>query len=389
MKSLLLLGRQKDIALAELESLYGNENFDMISEDIVGSIIDAKDIDFNRLGGSIKLAKILSTLPFSDWIQVERYMEENIISITGSPHEGKLQLGFSTFGFNIRTDQLKKLSLNAKRKLRNIEQSVRMIPNQSLQLNSAQILHNKLTGPRGMEIILIRTREGCIIGQTVQEQNIDAYSQRDYNRPFRDARVGMLPPKLAQILINLANPKENSTILDPFCGTGVLLQEALLDGFKAYGTDIEPRMIEYSKGNLDWLKGIYQIKSDSVVDIGDALDYEWDNFDAVACETYLGQAYSTYPDSQRLKTNIQNCDTIIKKFLRNIHDQLPIHGKMVLALPAWEDRINRNFITLPLLDQLYDLGYNQLSFSIINNNNLFYHRQGQIVARQIIVLTRN
>ena len=174
MKSLLLLGRQKDIALAELESLYGNENFDMISEDIVGSILDAKDIDFNRLGGSIKLAKILSTLPFSDWVQVERYMEENIISITGSPHEGKLQLGFSTFGFNIRTDQLKKLSLNAKRKLRNIEQSVRMIPNQSLQLNSAQILHNKLTGSRGMEIILIRTREGCIIGQTVQEQNIDA-----------------------------------------------------------------------------------------------------------------------------------------------------------------------------------------------------------------------
>ena len=389
MKSLLLLGRQKDIALAELESLYGYENFNLISDDIVGSNIDTEKIDFNRLGGSVKLAKIISNLPYSDWNQVERYIEDNIVSITNSPHEGKLQLGFSAFGFNIRTEQLKKLSLNAKKKLRNVEQSVRMIPNQSLQLNSAQIIHNKLTGPRGMELLIIRTREGSIIGQTVQEQNIDAYSQRDYNRPYRDARVGMLPPKLAQILINLANPKDDAIILDPFCGTGVLLQEALLDGFQAYGTDLEPRMIDYSKGNLDWLRNLYQIKHDSVVEVGDALEYEWTDFDAVACETYLGQAYSTYPDSQRLKTNIQNCDTIIKKFLRNIHDQLPKNGKMVLALPAWEDRINRNFIALPLLDQLDELGYNRLSFSIINNNNLFYHRQGQIVARQIIVLTRN
>lgn len=68
---------------------------------------------------------------------------------------------------------------------------------------------------------------------------------RDYGRPARDARVGMLPPKLAQIMLNLSVKDEKSgTVLDPFCGTGVLLQEAALAGFDFIGSDIEPRMVE-------------------------------------------------------------------------------------------------------------------------------------------------
>ena len=45
----------------------------------------------------------------------------------------------------------------------------------------------------------------------------------------------------------------NALLLDPFCGTGVVLQEALLMGYDVYGTDLEPRMIDYSGANLDWL----------------------------------------------------------------------------------------------------------------------------------------
>ena len=75
-------------------------------------------------------------------------------------------------------------------------------------------------------------------------QNISAYAMRDQKRPKRDAFVGMLPPKLAQIMINLAlgdqEPKDK-LLLDPFCGTGVLLQEALLMGLKVYGTDLSQK----------------------------------------------------------------------------------------------------------------------------------------------------
>jgi 2-polyprenyl-3-methyl-5-hydroxy-6-metoxy-1,4-benzoquinol methylase len=99
-------------------------------------------------------------------------------------------------------------------------------------------------------------------------QDIEAYGARDQARPARDARVGMLPPKLAQTIINLAAGRPETRmdkhwdsadglgrfmVLDPFCGTGVILQEALLMGYSVYGSDIEPRMAEYTKKNLQWL----------------------------------------------------------------------------------------------------------------------------------------
>src|SRR5581483_12120222 len=98
-----------------------------------------------------------------------------------------------------------------------------------------------LTGPTGIELLLIATHDGqTIIARTTEVQDIDSYTLRDRGRPKRDARVGMMPPKLAQIIINLAVgelPEEarqsvceippdqpiptkhfaGITILDPFC----------------------------------------------------------------------------------------------------------------------------------------------------------------------------
>src|SRR4029078_6190467 len=99
---------------------------------------------------------------------------------------------------------------------------------------------------------------------------------RDREMSTRDAKVGMLPPKLAQIIINMAVgempeeakqsvcevppdqpiPKDHLakiTLLDPFCGTGVILQEAALMGYKAYGSDLMPQMANYAQQNWAWL----------------------------------------------------------------------------------------------------------------------------------------
>jgi tRNA G10 N-methylase Trm11 len=389
MKSLLILGRQRDIALCELESLYGGQNFHYLSDGIVGSDIEPENIDFNRLGGSVKLAKIVKEYPFSDWSNIEKKIVSDIQDLTIFPAEGKMQLGLSVYGFNISVYQVKKLSLDLKNYIKSRNQSVRLIPNQNLSLNSAQIIHNKLLGHKGTELLIIKARQSTIIAKTTNEQDIDSYSKRDYDRPLRDSRVGMLPPKLAQILINLANPAKNDIVLDPFCGTGVLLQEAILDDFRAYGTDLEPRMIDYTSGNLKWLEETFKTDKPVILEVGDATNHTWQPFDCVASETYLGQAYSHYPDEATLKKNINNCDIIISKFLINIHDQIPEGKKIALALPAWDDRINIKFISLPLLDHLDKLGYNRLRFSINHDDKLIYHRPGQIVARQLIVITRN
>jgi tRNA G10 N-methylase Trm11 len=138
-------------------------------------------------------------------------------------------------------------------------------------LNSAQVLHNKLTTKGAWELLVIKDGKNTILAQTIFVQDIEAYAARDQARPARDARVGMLPPKLAQIMINLANPPKDAAILDPFCGTGVVLQEAMLMGFSTVGTDLEARMVEYTKKNLDWLNDKFQpLNSNYKVEQGDA-----------------------------------------------------------------------------------------------------------------------
>ena len=63
------------------------------------------------------------------------------------------------------------------------------------------------------------------------------------DKPYRDMRRGMLPPKLARSLVNLAigaKSPSDMTILDPFCGTGTVLMEAMLLGTHVVGTDLAP-----------------------------------------------------------------------------------------------------------------------------------------------------
>ena len=62
----------------------------------------------------------------------------------------------------------------------------------------------------------------------------------------------MISIRLAKILINLAMAKPGSLLLDPFCGYGILLQEAMLMNINTAGFDINRECADASKANLMW-----------------------------------------------------------------------------------------------------------------------------------------
>src|SRR5690606_27364531 len=220
-----------------------------------------------------------------------------------------------------------------------------------------------------------------------------AIARRDQGRPKRDAFVGMLPPKLATIMVNLATApagpetSKPATVLDPFCGTGVLLQEAMLLGFNAYGTDLSERMIEYSEANLDWLASKYRLSNlTHRLHPGDAIETRWQQpIDAVASETYLGQPFSAPPATDKLNQVRRNCNLIISKFLINLSKQLKHGTPVCLSVPAWRHPTGR-FSHLPLVSQLDELGYRQIEFTTVDTKYLIYSREDQVVARQLLVL---
>jgi tRNA G10 N-methylase Trm11 len=401
MKTLCILGRQPALGIAELESLYGADILRPAGAQAALLDIEPPIVDFSRLGGTVKFCKVLTILDTVNWKDVQKFLEENVAPHTRQLPEGKMKLGFSLYGWNMPVQQINASALSIKKVIKATGRSIRVVPNIGPALNSAQVLHNQLTGALGWELVFVRDGNKTILAQNIAEQDIDAYARRDQKRPKRDAKVGMLPPKLAQILVNLAVGKveqddpscgpgesKGKTILDPFCGTGVILQEAGLMGYDVYGTDNEPRMIEYSKDNLDWLDENFSHPPFTYsVELGDATNFSWPTpSDMVATEAYLGSALSTIPALDKFEAMIQGTNLIIKKFLKNLAEQTEPGYRAAVAVPAW--MTPKGFVRLPLVDQIEDLGYNRVSFVHANGEDFIYHREGQIVARELLVITR-
>lgn len=411
-----ILGRQPALSLAELEAIYGEDTVRPLG--LQAALVDADitPLSAARLGGSIKVARLLDTQPTTDFKAVIGACRARLPAHVKSLPEGKIRLGLSAYGLNVPPSKVNGAGLDMKRSVKALGRSVRTVPNTETALSSAQVLHNKLTSPTGIELLLVRDGARTHIAQTTYVQDITAYTLRDRGRPKRDAFVGMLPPKLAQIMINLAgtgapdfsaahpqashatskhdadedSAKENvgrsrATLLDPFCGTGVVLQEAALKGYAVYGTDINPKMIDYTRANLDWLREKLGIEGDVTLEQGDATNHRWQQpLDVVVCEGYLGQPQRSIPSRDQLEILVAECDNIMRGFLANIRPQLKPGTRLTVAVPAW--KLGSQFRHLPLINDLHDLGYERRHFSLASPDDLLYFREDQYVARELLVL---
>lgn len=393
MKYVAIAGRQPLISLAEIQALYDKAArlvgkklvFFEINEDGEENISP----DINRLGGSLKLGRFFDT----------DFSKLAIFLATAHP-EGKITLGISDFSKQKKSGLAKQKSMELKRSLARMGRSVRVITSNEPEISSATAHHNQLGEKAGCFEIFLIDRE---IYLSLGTQNITAYTERDQARPARDAKVGMLPPKLAQILINLCGKlPEGARVLDPFCGTGVVLQEAAIMGYVPYGTDLNERMVEYSKKNLSWLfnernQKRFKILPDLIqkkdqilnaISVGDATSFTWEGeIDAVAFEGYLGAPMSKPPVDIKFKTEKAKCKEIAIGFLKNITPQIKSGTPVVMALPAWL-RENGKYAGLNILDEIQEMGYNFEKFQDLSQSDLLYYREGQIVAREIIVIRK-
>ena len=393
MKYVAIAGRQPLISLAEIQAIYDKAArlvgkklvFFEINEDGEENISP----DINRLGGSLKLGRFFDT----DFSKLAKFLA------TAHP-EGKITLGISDFSKQKKSGLAKQKSMELKRNLARMGRSVRVITSNEPEISSATAHHNQLGEKAGCFEIFLIDRE---IYLSLGTQNITAYTERDQARPARDAKVGMLPPKLAQILINLCGKlPEGARVLDPFCGTGVVLQEAAIMGYVPYGTDLNERMVEYSKKNLSWLFNERNqkrfkilpdliLKKDQILEaisVGDATNFTWEGeIDAVAFEGYLGTPMSKPPVDIKFKTEKAKCREIAVGFLKNITPQIKSGTPVVMALPAWL-RENGKYAGLNILDEIQEMGYNFEKFQDLSQSDLLYYREGQIVAREIIVIRK-
>lgn len=391
MSFLAILGRQPVLGIAELERVFGGKSIIPISKQ--AAIIKSNNFEVQRFGGTPKAGKIIMELPRSDWHQISQKIVNYYMNELSS-YEGKITLGISAYDCIVSPREVQKTGIILKQKLKKYNVSLRLIPNTDSALNTAVSHHNKLgLSPNKIEILVVRGNDNkIIIAQSTGAQNITAYAKRDQGRPKRDAFVGMLPPKLAQIMINLAcgNNMGNTgkVLLDPFCGTGVILQEAALLGYSVYGTDLSEKMIRYSRDNLNWLADSHNLTFDWYLHEGDATGTKWRQpINTIVSETYLGQPFSAPPSPVKLDEVSRNCNNIISEFLKNLAPQIKIGTPICIAIPAWRDK-NGHFTHLPLTSTIARLGYRPHEFTNVSQNDLLYYRENQVVARELLVLIK-
>lgn len=392
MKYAFVLGRQPKLSLAELESVYGANSLASFGKDIALVDLDTEP-SITRLGGSQKIALVLkqaSVKNFEEaWPIIEKIFTEKVKNV-----DAKCNVGISVYGVKVSAKILQNKMIEFKHNFRkSYKTNIRIVGSGKSQLSSAQVLHNNLDQSPNLEIIAAFNRNQLVLCQTVAIQNINFYSKRDHGRPKRDARVGMLPPKLAQIMINLSGVKEFGILWDPFCGTGVLLQEALLMNIDVYGSDIDPRMVEYANVNLNWLKKNYghNRSMQYSLSVADATKLKLEPehkspIQHIASEIYLGPPLRVFPGEKEIEIIKTQVDEILEKFLLNVCGQLKSGARLCLAVPVWWSK--NKLLHLKTVDRLESLGYTRLSFSHANNNDLIYRRFNQVVGRELLVMKR-
>jgi tRNA G10 N-methylase Trm11 len=277
------------------------------------------------------------------------------------------------------------------------------------QLSAATVINNELTTSQGnLELCIIQTQaEHYILGTTTAIQDINWFSKRDIGRPERLRAQGMIPTKLARCMVNIAmgdRTHDENLVLDPFCGSGTIIQEALLRGYDALGSDIDKQSLSACEHNLDWLARqpettvlrqpltekfslltLDATKLTSVISPA--------SLDAIITEGYLGPLFSEPPSSSELQHLVTNLTKLYRSFFAESFSVLKPSGTLVITLPYWAQ--SHTSLYLNLIDDIMKIGYTNLAFSdIIRDTNLtqrgsyLYTRSDHVVGRELIILEK-
>ena len=431
MQYFFILGRNPTLSFAEIAAVFRLKPKQVLylgEEAAVVEIeqeIGASSL-IRKLGGTIKMGAINFKYQMSNF----KAMSNDLMSKLMPPLEsitGKFNFGISYYGAG-KFKPEKELAMEIKRMLKERGVNSRWVTSREKTLSSVVAEQNKLTSGRGAEIIIINDGRNYFVGKTLAVQPFKELSARDYGRPGRDDYSGMLPPKLAQIMINLTpNPSpykgegslspyamspslyqgegRGEVILDPFCGSGTILTEAALMGFKnIIGCDISEKAVEDAQKNFQFLISNFQSIFNKPISNEVAEIFQCDvrklsqfvklnSVDAIVTEPYLGPARMKW-SGQNIGQVARELEELYRQAILEFAKVLKPNGRVVMVWPifkigAGEIKLDPNKI----LDDNFKIKNLLAEFlpnKIIKLNErgaMVYGRQGQKVWREILVLT--
>lgn len=374
-KYLFILGRNPELSIAELEAFFRKNgwNFQQIqtienglliesSEDLEGGII-------KKLGGIVSFGKILAE-GNSDEIFLR--LKKTELHNTKSNKLNYVIYNFKSKIFPEIEDYLKQRFKSEKLKAteKKLTGNIKMQSGDSTGKVSSSLIDE--------EYFIFSEKDKAYFGKILESSNYKEIEKRDMEKPIRRNELA-ISPRLAKILVNLSEVPHDGTLLDPFCGIGIILEEALLQGTKVIGIDKDGNALENAKKNLEWFgfnKDYRLINEDSSkVKISEKIS-------GIATEPDFGKLLKSPPSEVEAAAIIRKFENLISRVLNNLKKNL-VNGKSRIAFTA----------PLILTKNKKRVG---CDFSRISNSTrlkilaepIAEFREGKIVGRSFIVMGR-
>lgn len=388
-ETLFIIGREPAVSIAELEAMVrgqGKVVWCSTEAALVETVSALPAATLRRLGGSIKQVEVLeqvsgSTAKRLEWLTTG--LAHKVLGMDGR------DLGASVYGVSASVrGQFQRALLGVKKKSNADGRSIRIVTSREPQLSAVTVQKEGLLR-KGAELVVVVAGETWMIGKTVAVQDYQAYSLRDFGRPAADAKSGMLPPKVAQMMLNIAGVQSDDVLLDPFCGSGTVLQEAVLLGVRrVIGSDTSQYAVRDSQQNLRWLlKEFPDVHADIEITMADAR-HVTARPTVIVTEPFLGKPLH---GNETIKTLEQRAEELRKLYLpalQHWYKILPAGGRVVMIWPQMGDgavqiRLDHEAQLLGFRSQVLLSEESATTLGIVNPFSIVYSRPDAKVKREI------
>lgn len=411
-----VLGTNHTLSKIDIVNVLGRmkANFEIIeaSEEVL-LVTTKESLDENllmgELGSAAKMGQIFNLYSKEDFPEnlFKEVDESSFKSFFLPQGEKEIRFGVSVYNGGGGFKSLNQTWFFAPKIAREIKETlgINHLPVKERELSSVVVNQTGLL-KNGFELVLIAGTQGIYVGKTIAIQDYESYSLRDYGRPARDTFSGMIPPKLAKMMINLAGKEKIDLFLDPFCGSGTFLQELILLGYKnMVGTDSSEKSVADSTTNLNWLfekyplkKADFQIKlvMADVRKLSSQISFKIAS--AIVTEPYLGSPKARYFNEEEISKEVRKLEELYLAAFDEFRKVLKDGGVIVIIFPIF--RFNNKFFSLEILEQIKKLGFQKkdyllekpkgeelLRLNLSSRNSVIFFRPGQTISREIFVFS--
>ncbi len=397
-----ILGRYPDLSKHEIFAVLRKKELESsiyYESSIVLVLETAGELPIHELnkilGGTIKIGRVLQSFPQSVHPdKINDYLTSDALFIEYLPKATqKITFGISLYPYPRHQSRHNpwlriqhELIKNLKNHLEAQGFKTRYPHLDGSFLSSASVEKNKILRD-GVEIVIIETPTEVLFGKTLAVQEFESFSNRDYGRPKRDMESGIMPPKIARMMINIAEIPSSGELLDPFCGSGTLLQEALLLGYvHVIGTDISQKAVSNTKTNLTWLKKQHLVENDARIFIQDVTKlsekFPQNSIDAIVTEPYMGpnlKHKSHLKAVQEVKTELE---TLFLGAFKQFAKVVKSDGSVVMIFPVFH--VNNHYLYLDILEKIGALGFSQVILTKEKRNSIVLGNQQDFVLREVL-----